>query len=117
MLPLRRMTTNAASIRRRASLAYVARRSVTARSAIAASTGTNSARSGTTFCTPGTVFRIRTEGQPRLPGLPGTSGSGALLEPLDQEGPLDLAGRRGAGEGLDDRHPPGLLEPGQPALA
>src|SRR4051794_22212500 len=103
MLPLRRMTTNAASIRRRASLAYVARRSATARSAMASSTA------GTTFCTAGTVFRIPTQGQPRLreprhlmAGL-AHLGLGALLEAFDQKGALDLAGGGGAGERLDDR--------------
>src|SRR5262245_39858699 len=83
-----RITVSAASSSVRISAAYASWRSASDRSA----------KVETKFSTPGILFQ-------------------AGGDALDEQGPLDLAGRRGAGEGGHDRDPAGVLERCQPALA
>src|SRR4029079_16821313 len=69
------------------------------------------------FCTTGTVFPIPGDGQPTVANLPiRWGGSGTLLEPLHEEGALDLPGRGRAGERIDDCQPARLLEPREAPL-
>src|SRR5579884_1358374 len=114
--PVSRITANAASSSRRTSVAYTFCRRSTPRPATRRATGSpTGGASGTAFRISGMLFRpasrVEDDGRRRRVRSPSAE------DALEDQSPLDLAGRGSAGERVDELDAAGVLERREPPVA